>query len=104
MDFARQLGNVSVKDADGREYPAIGTWGIATVGRDRVFELVYYDQIMIDGSSAPPKLDVIRRGNMENNYALYYLFHIPPGKKIVRFMTPNSSGIDLTSANLVAPQ
>lgn len=103
MDFARQLGTVHVEDEQGRSYPAVGTWGIATVGGERVFELVYYDETTRIGSSAPPKLDIIRRGQMTSDYALYYLFHIPPGKRIVRFLVPRSNGEDLTAANLVAP-
>jgi hypothetical protein len=104
LDFARQLGNVSVKDDRGKEYPAVGTWGVATVGRDRIFELVYFDETSRIGLSKPPKLDIIRAGSMNTNYALYYLFHIPPGTKIVRFMTPKSDGEDLTGQNLVAPK
>lgn len=104
LDFARQIGNVKVKDEAGKEYPAVGTWGIATVNGERLFELVYFDQTTIIGSSAPPKLDIIRRDDMNKDYALYYLFHIPPGKKIVTFVTPKSSGEDLRSANLVAPE
>ncbi|MBI4578676.1 MAG: CvpA family protein [Planctomycetes bacterium] len=103
MDFARQLGNVSVKDGQGKEYPAVGTWGIATVGRDRLFELIYFDETTQIGSPAPPKLDKIRRDDMVNDYALYYLFHIPPGKRIVTFLTPKGSGEDLRDQNLVAP-
>ncbi len=104
MDFARQLGNVEVKDDAGGKYPAVGTWGIATVSRQRLFECVFFDETTRVGSSAPPKLDVIRAGNMNNDYALYYLFLIPPGKHIVAFEVPNGPEEDLRSANLVAPK
>ncbi|MCL2329955.1 MAG: CvpA family protein [Phycisphaerae bacterium] len=104
LDFVGQLANFSVRDDKGNTYRAIGTWGIATVGREQIFELVYYDQIAQDGRTAPAKLNSIRRDNMQTNYALYYLFQVPPGAKIVSFVRPRGGNIDLTAQNLVAPK
>lgn len=104
IDFAGQIKNVAVFDDQNQEYRAIGVWAVATVSGQRTFELVYFDQTTRMSSAAVPRTDKIRRDDMQRDYLYYFLFEIPPGKRIVRFLAGRGSGEDLTAANLVAPR
>ncbi|HOJ75818.1 MAG TPA: CvpA family protein [Phycisphaerae bacterium] len=103
IDFAGQLKNVAVFDEAGKEYRAVGVWALATVGSERIFELVYFDETTRMSGAAVPRTDRIRRDNFTNNYYYYFLFEVPPRTKIVRFLAGRGNGEDLTPANLVAP-
>jgi len=103
-DFAAQNQNVYVEDSDLKRHPAVGMWAIATVGRERLLEICFFDETTRMSSAAVPKLDRIRRDNLRNNYELYYLFEVPPGTKIEKFINPNGREESYGSVELVAPR
>lgn len=107
--FGRAIGlavdtvkNPSMVDSGGRQYPAIGVYAMAEVGRDRIFELVYFDELT-QNAQRKPQLDRIKKDDLRGDYQLWYLFQIPSGRRIVRFEAYRES-TDLRNQNLVAPE
>ena len=90
-------------DDAGNRHLAIGIYAIATAsdGR-RLFELVYFDEITQAGDT-PAQLDRIRHDNLTGDYALYFLFHLPPGTRVQGFDTHRRVE-SLAHLDLVAPQ
>ncbi len=103
-DFAGQNKNVYVKDANGKKHAAVGIYAIATVGRDRMFELHFLDETSRMSGAGIPKLDKMRQDNLRNKYELYYLFEVPPGARIEAFINPNGKEESYRSIELIAPQ
>jgi hypothetical protein len=70
-------------------------------GRTETFELVYLDETS-RGFARLPRFERIRPTDLQGEYVLYFLFHLPPGVQPQRFHTGRQD-VDLTALNLIAP-
>lgn len=95
------IGDFYMIDAKGTNFRPAGSYAMAVVGGQARFELIYLDDVARDMARLP-KFETIKSSNMVGNYAVYYLFHVPPGTKPTRLHTGRRD-VDLTPLNLVAP-
>jgi len=99
------IGNIRdfyLIDAGGKEYMPVGSYAMAVVDGKALFEMIYLDDIA-RGSARLPKFKRIKRDHMKGNYALYFLFHVPPGSEAVKVHTGRQD-VDLRDLDLVAPR
>ena len=89
-------------DADGKEYMPVGSYAMAVVDGKAVFEMIYLDETA-RGFGRLPKFQRIKRSHMKGNYALYFLFHVPPGSEAVKIHTGRQD-VDLRELDPVAPR
>jgi len=89
-------------DADGKEYMPVGSYAMAVVDGKAIFEMIYLDETA-RGFARLPKFQRIKRDHMKGNYALYFLFHVPPGSEAVKVHTGRQD-VDLREFDLVAPR
>lgn len=89
-------------DESGKEYMPVGSYAMAVVSGKAMFELIYLDE-SARGFARLPKFKRIRPEHMKGNYALYFLFHVPPGTRAVKVHTGRKD-VDLREFDLVAPQ
>jgi len=99
----RQIPRYYLVDAADNNHLPVGLYAIATTpdGR-RILELVYFDKLTQAGDK-PPQLDRIRLQDLTGNYALYYLYQLPPGTRVQGFNTGRRVE-SLAQLDLVAPQ
>jgi hypothetical protein len=81
MSTAREnIGDFYLKDASGKPHPPVGIYAIADVGGKRQFELIYQDETAREIGAHLPRLQRIHSRDLkDDNYALYFLFMVPPG-------------------------
>jgi hypothetical protein len=89
-------------DAQGGRHLAVGAYAIANTGDGRLMELVYFDETA-RAADKPPKFAYIRHDDLARDYALYFLFHVPPGTRVEGFDTGRREE-DLSGLGLVAPR
>lgn len=90
-------------DEEGREYMPVGSYAMALdPGGDRTFEIIYLDETA-RGFARLPKFQKINPRDLKGKYALFYLFHLPPGCRPEKLHTGRKD-VDLRDLNLVAPQ
>lgn len=99
-----KIGDIYVLDASGKEHRFAGTYMVAEINGQWIFELNYLNPQESEFGHAP-KFDFgkIKRSDLKGDYALYYLFRVPPGTHITRLNTGGQQQVDLTADNLVAP-
>lgn len=85
----------------GKQFMPVGMYAMAVSGGENVFELRYLDEIA-RGSARVPKFDRIKARDLQGDYALFFLFHVPPGTKPIELHTGRRS-VDLREFNLQAP-
>ena len=88
---------------DGKEYMPVGSYAMAVVSGKAVFEMIYLDETA-RSIARLPKFQRIKRNHLKGNYALYFLFHVPPGSEAVKVHTGGRKDVDLRDLDLVAPQ
>ncbi len=100
MSTAREnIGDFYMKDASGHTFPPMGIYAIASVGGQRQFELIYLDETAREIGAHLPKLERIHSRDLQGDYALYFLFIVPPGTKPVEIHT-GGTPVDLRSFNV----
>jgi len=95
------IGDFYMIDSKGTNHRPAGCYAMAVVGGQARFELIYLDDVARDMARLP-KFETIKGSNMVGDYAVYYLFHVPPGTKPAKLHTGRTA-VDLTALNLVAP-
>jgi hypothetical protein len=99
-----QIPKTYVIDAKGKEYMPIGLYGIAEVGRRKVFEMRYLNETeRVASQGHLSKLERIKYRDLKGKYSYVFLFHVPAGAEVVRLEMKQKS-LDLSGFNLVAPQ
>jgi hypothetical protein len=89
-------------DEGGQQYMPVGHWAMAVVGGEPTFELRYLDESQREFGRLP-KFERIKERDLKGDYALFFLFHLPPGCKPVKVHTGRTD-VDLRELNLVAPE
>ncbi len=89
-------------DTGGQQYMPVGMYAVAMAGGRPTFELRFLDETA-RGMAHLPKFERIRPRDLQGDYALFFLFHLPPGTRPVQIHTGRTN-VDLRDFNLVAPQ
>ena len=97
-----KIGNFYIIDSNNQNYPPVGHYAMAVVNGEPTFELRYLDETERTAGHLP-KMEKIKNRDLEGNYCLFFLFHLPPGCKPVALHTGRTD-VDLKDLNLVAPQ
>jgi hypothetical protein len=97
------IGDFYLVDENGDPHRVVGAYCMARVGRNNVFELIYLDEIQRQAGAKLPKFERIRTEHMKGDYALVYIFHLPPGTRPAKLHTGRTD-VDLGELNLVAPR
>jgi len=76
-------------------------YAVAMAGGRPTIEIRFLDDIA-RGMARLPKFERIRPRDLQGDYALFFLFHLPPGTRPVHIHTGRTN-VDLRDFNLVAP-
>ena len=88
-------------DSKGKEYCPVGLYAMADLQGKKTFELIYLDETEREMARLP-KPTKIHRDDLRNEYALVYLFHVPPGTRPKEVHT-GGHAVELTQFNYVVP-
>jgi hypothetical protein len=97
-----RIGDFYIVDASGNNFKPIGSYAMAEVNSQKVFELVFLDDIAREAGREIPRFQHLKPQELQGNYSFYFLFHLPPGTRPVRLHTGRHD-VDLLPLNLVAP-
>ncbi|HSW46028.1 MAG TPA: CvpA family protein [Phycisphaerae bacterium] len=89
-------------DESGEKYMPVGHYAMAVMSGKPTFELMYLDESQREFGRLP-KFEKIKDRDLQGDYALFFLFHLPPGCKPTTLHTGRTD-IDLRELNLVAPE
>lgn len=88
-------------DEGGKKFMPVGMYAVAMAGGRPTIEIRFLDDIA-RGMARLPKFERIRPRDLQGDYALFFLFHLPPGTRAVQIHTGRTN-VDLRDFNLVAP-
>lgn len=81
LSFAREnVGDFYLVDEAGKEHRPVGVYAMAEVGGKKLFEMILLEASERDFARLP-RLERIKGSNMRGDYALVYMFAVPPGTK-----------------------